>query len=300
MLIGNMSRVLSFKSVLCFALSIVALTAGCGRRKQPIVVGSKNETEGALLGEMVAQHLERRLEGNVRRQLSLGSTAITNQALLTGQIDVYPEYTGLIEAVILKEPPSPDPTILIERSRTEMRRVAQSELIDPLGFDSRATMVVRTNDAPREASLSAAAAGTRKWQIGVSFDFQDRPDGPPALLPYRLPQGAAVRAMDPKQLWMALEKGEINMVAASATDGHLASRDWTALADDKNVFPPQLACLLVRQEKLAQEPRLQPALQELSGKFTVEAMRKLNAQVDIEKKPLEQVAATALAEAGLR
>src|SRR5207302_538750 len=151
-------------------------------------------------------------------------------ALLTGQINLYPEYAGLIETVILKEPPNPDPAIIIERARSEMRRVAQSELLDPLGFDSRASIVVRSSDAPKEGTLSAAAEGSIKWKIRVSFDFQDRPDGPPALLPYRLPQDAAVRGMDPKQLWSALEKGEINMVAASATDGHLASSNWKALA----------------------------------------------------------------------
>src|SRR5206468_10417697 len=128
----------------------------------------------------------------------------------------------------------------------------------------------------------------------------DRADGAPALLPYRLPQGAAVRGMDPKQLWGALEKGEINMVAATATDGHLASSDWKALVDDKKVFPPQLACVLVRQDKLMEEPRLKAALQELSGKFSLETMRRLNAQVEIERKAVAQVAAAALAEAGLR
>jgi len=297
----QMSRCLPTKPALCVALASLALMAGCGRSKAPIiVVGSKNDTEGALLGEMVAQHLERRLDGHVRRQLSLGSTAITHQALLTGQVDLYPEYTGLIEAVILKETPSADSAVMVERTRTEMRRVAQSELIDPLGFDSRATMVVRSSYAPKEGTLSAAAAGSLKWKIGVSFDFQDRPDGPPALLPYRLPQGAAVRGMDPSQLWMALEKGEIDMVSASSTDVHLVSNAFKALIDDKNVFPAQLACLLVRQEKLTAEPRVKPALQELSGKFSVDTMRRLNAQVEIEKKPVAQVAAAALAQAGLQ
>jgi glycine betaine/choline ABC-type transport system substrate-binding protein len=295
-----MFRFFPMKPVLCATLAVLALAGGCGRRKQPVMVGSKNDTEDVLVGEMVAQHLERRLDGNVRRQLSLGSTAITHQALLTGQIDLYPEYTGLIASVILKEVPNEDPAILLERTRTQMRRVAQSELFDPLGFDSRATIVVRSSDAPREGSISAAGAGSIKWKIGVTFDFQDRPDGAPALLPYRLPQGAPVRGMDPKQLWMALEKGEVNMIAASATDGHLISSEWKALADDKKVFPAQLAGILVRQEKLTGEPRLKAALEELSGKFTVETMRKLNAQVEIDKKPVAQVAAEALAAAGLR
>ena len=109
------------KPLLCLALSVLTFAGGSGRSRAPVVVGSKNEPEGILLGEMVAQHLERRLDGNVRRQLSLGNTAITYQALLTGQIALYPEYSGLIETEILKETPNPDPAILIERARGEIR-----------------------------------------------------------------------------------------------------------------------------------------------------------------------------------
>ena len=263
------------------------------------MVGSKNEPEGILLGEMVAQHLERRLDGNVRRQLSLGNTAITYQALLTGQIALYPEYSGLIETEILKETPNPDPAILIERARGEMNRVAQSELLDSLGFDSHAVMAVQAVNAPGGGTLSAAADGPSKWKIGVSFSFQDRSDGLPALNHYRLPLGAAVRAMDGKDLFPALLKGDLNMIATTATDGHLASNDYKVLADDKKAFPAQFASVLVRKDKLADEPRLKGALQELTGKITVAQMRKWNAQVDVEKKPVAEVAATALAEIGL-
>ena len=276
------------------------LLSGCGRRKPPVVVGSKNDTEGALLGEIVAQHLERRLEGNVQRQLALGGTAIVYQALVTGQIGLYPEYTGLIETEVMKETPSKDPAVMLVRVRAEMVRLAQAELIDPLGFDARPAMIVQASDAPKEETLSAASEGAMKWKIGVPFDFQNRPDGIPALNVYKLPSSAAVRGMDPKDTFRAMEQGEINMVAGTATDAHLASTKWRALKDDRSVFSPQLACLLVRLDKLAEEPRLKPALQELSGKFTVETMRKLNARVEIAKEPVAQVAAAALAAAGLK
>jgi osmoprotectant transport system substrate-binding protein len=288
------------RRLLCLVLAGLAVTAACGRRAQPVIVGSKNDMEGNLLGEIIAQHLENRLGGNVQRQLALGNTAVAYQALVTGQVSLYPEYTGLIETEILKETPSKDPVVLVERTRSEMRRLAQAELLDSLGFDARSVMVVAAANVPRDGTLSGAAAAPTKWKIGVSFEFQDRPDGIPALNEYQLPLGAAIRGMDPKDLFPAMQKGELNMAAATATDGHLALETWKALTDDKNVFTPQLACVLVRQDALAREPRLRAALQELSGKFSIAIMRKYSAQMEIQRRPAAQAAAAALAEAGLQ
>ena len=85
-----------------------------------MVVGSKNETEQMLLGEIVAQHLEHRLGRPVERRTGLGDTAILYQSILSGEVGVYPEYTGLIESEILKEPANPDPQIVLARVRGEM------------------------------------------------------------------------------------------------------------------------------------------------------------------------------------
>ena len=97
------------------------------------------------------------------------------------------------------------------------------------------------------------------------------------------------------------------MIATRATDGHLTSPDWKVLADDRKVddrpakvFPPYEACLLVRKDLIAAEPGLRPALAELSGKIHADAMRKLNAEVDVDHRPLATVAAEFLAQAGLR
>jgi glycine betaine/choline ABC-type transport system substrate-binding protein len=92
------------------------------------------------------------------------------------------------------------------------------------------------------------------------------------------------------------------MIATRATDGHLMSPDWKILADDRDpkVFPPYEACLLVRKDLLAGEPGLRPALAELPGKFTSEIMRKLNAEVDVEHRPVAAVATDFLTQAGLR
>src|SRR5258707_5764773 len=169
------------------ALLVVAAlaAAGCGRPR-PIVVGSKGSTEQTLLGEIVAQHLENRLGRKIERRLGLGGTLITFQSLQNGEIGLYPEYTGAIETEILKEQPSNDPTLVFERARGELRRVAQSELLDPLGIDNRFVAVIRSDDqrAARASTLSEAAEVTNGSTVGVGSGLQQRPDRPPLLSTY--------------------------------------------------------------------------------------------------------------------
>jgi glycine betaine/choline ABC-type transport system substrate-binding protein len=283
------------------ALLCAGFLASCGGSKKPLIVGSKDETEQILLGEIVAQHVEHRLGRTVQRRAGLGGTAVLYQAILSGEVGIYPEYTGLIESDILKEQADADPQIVLARVRGQMDR-AQIELLDPLGFDSPTAMVVSASGTEKIASLSDAAdeAKTdRRWKLGLTYDFQSRSDGLQSLAPYRLPL-AAQRILDSRQLFAGLEKGDVDMIAARATDGHLMSADWKILADDRKVFPSYQACLLVRKALIASEPGLRPALAELSGKFRADTMRKLNAEVDVEHRPLAAVAADFLTQAGLR
>jgi osmoprotectant transport system substrate-binding protein len=285
------------------ALAALALgLAGCGSSKKPIVVGSKNFTEQVLLGEIIAQHLEHRLGRTVRRQLNLGGTLLTYQALLNGQIGLYPEYTGTIQAEILKETPTSDAGLVYERSRLEMARRSQLELLRPLGFDNFFVMVIRGEDARKYhlTTLSEAADVKPGWKLGMGYEFQQRIDGIPALNQYHLQMIAAPRSMDLGLVYKALEQGQVTMIAANATDGPLASHDWTVLRDDKHAFGSYQACILARQDLLADEPRLKPALDELSGKFSNETMRKLNAAVDVEHRQAAAVAADFLAKEGLK
>jgi len=279
----------------------VLVAAGCSRRR-PIVVGSKGSTEQMLLAEIVAQHLESRLGQKIGRQLSLGGTLIAFQSLQNGEISLYPEYTGAIETEILKEQPSSDPALAFERARGEMLRLAQSELFAPLGIDNRSVAVIRSDDprAAKTSTLSEAADVSTGWKVGVSYDFQQRADGLPLLSTYRLPMLASVRSLEPGLVYKTAEQGQVNLIAASATDAQLDLKEWKVLRDDKNVFPPYQACLLVKQEMLAAEPRLKAALAELSGKFTTESMRHLNAQVDLYHRPMPEVAAMFLTQAGLK
>lgn len=283
-------------------LALLALSGGCGPKKPKVIVGSKNFTEQVVLGEIVAQHLERRLGRPIERKLNLTGTLITYQALQAGEIAMYPEYTGTIQAEILKETPGTEASIMWERVRNEMHRVAQTEVFEPLGIDNRFVMVVRSSDAAQHkvSTLSEAAQVKDGWKLGVGYEFQSRSDGMPLLNKYHLPMSAAPRSMDLGLLFKALSEAKVTMIAANATDGPLASPDYTVLADDQKLFPPYQACLMVRDDVLAAEPALRAALKELSGKFTNEIMRKLNAQVDVDHRQQRDVAAEFLASVGLK
>ena len=283
------------------ALLLIALTGvGCERRK-PIVVGSKNSTEDILLAEIAAQYVEHRLGRKVQRRFSMGGTPIAYQEFQNGGISFYPEYTGAIETEILKEPPTADPSLVFERAKGEMLRLSQAELLNPLGINNTTVMLVKPEDASREKveTLSDAAAAKQGWKLGVTIEFDERADGLPVLRSYRLPMSAPVRSMELTALFQAFDEGQFTMIAAHATDGPLVGRDWKVLRDDRHGFPPEQACFLVRQDAMVAEPRLRVALSELSGKFTNDLMRKLNAQVDVDHLAPAQVAAAFLRQAGL-
>src|ERR1035438_7869239 len=111
---------------------VLALLSGLGcSRARPLTVGSKNFTEQIVLGEIVAQQLERRLGGKVDRKLDLGGTLLAQQALRNGEIDLYPEYTGTALTAVLKLAPLSDPAAVLERVRAEYRKRWRLEWLDP-------------------------------------------------------------------------------------------------------------------------------------------------------------------------
>ena len=276
-------------------------TVGC-TRERPITVGSKNFTEQVILGEIVAQHLEHRLARKVDRKLNLGGTLLAHQALVNGEIDLYPEYTGTALTAVLKMPPSGDPAAVVARVRAEYQARFRIEWLDPLGFNNTFAMVIRGEDARRDLieSLSEAARYRSGWTLGVGYEFQQRSDGLAGLLKaYSLPVRGPPQTMDLGLLYKALEQKQVTMVAGNATDGMLSVLDLVVLRDDKGYFPPYQCALAARAETLNGHPLLRQALNELAGQFSDVTMRKLNHQVDGEHRPVRDVAEQFLRERGL-
>jgi osmoprotectant transport system substrate-binding protein len=297
---------MSRKSNLACASSCVVLALllpACGGSKKAIVVGSKDSTEQILLGEIVAQHLEHRLGRKVIRNLALGNGAVVYQALLNGEIGIYPEETGTIQATVLRESPSLDVTTALERVRGEMRRIAQAEVLDPLGIDNSWSILVSKDGAAGKGveTLSDATNVKSGWKLGVTRDFNQRSDGLPKLNQYRLPMGALTFVGDSNALYTGLQNGTLTMIAGNATDWQLGRYvDLKVLRDDKKVFGFYQTCLMVKTGLLENDPKIQPALAELSGKITNADIQKLEAAVAVEHKKPADVAAEFLTQAGLK
>ncbi len=274
---------------------------GCSRERL-LTVGSKNFTEQVILGEIVAQHVSLRLSERVDRKLNLGGTLLAHQALVKGDLDLYPEYTGTALTAVLKRRLSSDPAAVLAKVKAEYLSRFKILWLDPLGFNNTFAMVIRGEDARKFQieTLSDAATHANGWTLGVGYEFQQRPDGLAGLLrTYKLPFKRSPRTMDLGLLYRALEQKQVDMVAASATDGLLSVLDVKVLKDDKRYFPPYQASLAVRADALAKHPPLKRALEQLSGLFSDEIMRTLNYQVDGKHRPVSEVAMTFLRAAGL-
>jgi osmoprotectant transport system substrate-binding protein len=271
-------------------LGLIVLLSACTSSKPAIVVGSKNFTEQVILGEIVAAQIQRRLHVDVDRKLNLGGTLLAHEALTSGSIDLYPEYTGTALTEILRRPIEKDAAAVLDRVREGYRPLHVTWLA-PFGFDNTFAMVMlaKTANANHVRTLSDAAA--KPWRLGVGYEFTQRPDGLTGLVQsYGLKiQGEPV-VMDLGLLYAALRTDRIDLAAANATDGMLGHPEFVMLEDDRHYFPPYECAIAVRDDTLKRFPGLQAALAELSGRITGPVMRRMNEEVDVEHKPAAQVA----------
>jgi osmoprotectant transport system substrate-binding protein len=273
---------------------LVVLLASCyNGRHDTIVIGSKNFSEQALLAEIVAQHLEARLHRPVIRRFYLAGSYICQQALLSGRIDAYVEYTGTALTAILHDPIQSDPSTVFARVKSEYKQRFGLEVMPSLGFNNTFAIVVRGEDARRLhlKTIDDARPYTPQWRAGFGYEFMERPDGYAGLAKvYGLEFSSTPRILDLGLLYRALLDKQVDLVAGNSTDGLLAARDLVILDDDKHYFPPYEAVPIVRQDTLARFPEMRSAIEELGGKISDAEMRKMNYAVDGEHRDIAEVA----------
>ncbi|HEY6351664.1 MAG TPA: glycine betaine ABC transporter substrate-binding protein [Candidatus Angelobacter sp.] len=287
---------------LLFILALANLVlAGCSPGHQGIVVGSKNFTEQAVLGEILAQHIENKTGLPVERRFYLAGSYICHQALLADRIDLYPEYTGTALTAILKQKPSGSSAQVYQRVRDEYRRRFNLEVSGPLGFNNSFALVIRGDDAGRLGMKTISdLAKYPQWRMGVGYEFLERPDGFAGLAKaYNLRFAGSPRVMDLGLLYRALSQKQVDVVVGSATDGLIQARGLVVLEDDKHYFPPYDAVPVIREQTWARYPALRKALAELGGKITEDDMRRLNYAVDGEHRDLKELVAEFLRKKGL-
>lgn len=266
-----------------------------------LTIGTKSFTEQRLLGAVLKAHLERRLKRPVEVK-TYDNTDGANAALTSGEIALYPEYTGTALTAILKVPAIREaPAALAEMTR----RYAEQgiDCLAPLGFENSFVLVINGARARRDKlrTLSDAAARPEMWRLGMGPEFQRRPDGLKGLIEkYQLRLAPVQAVLDLDRLFHELEEDHVDMIPANATDGLLSVLDVTVLDDDRHYFPPYQAVIAARRDALQNHPGLREALEELAGKFPVERMRYMNYEVDGRHRQVADVAAEFLATPAMR
>ena len=287
-------------------VTVIGLSVFAGRTapetsaQKRVVVGSKDFTESVLLAEIVAQMLEAR-GVTVERKFELGGN-LPHDALLSGQIDLYPEYTGTAYTAILGYPPITDPRRVYEQVKKDYEEKFKVSISDPLGFDNTFAILVRGADARRLKlkTVSDAIPHAPNLRAGFGQDFMSREDGYPGFSKaYGLRFARQPKEMDLSLTYIALQAGQVDLIAGNSTEGRIAALDLVQLDDDRRYFPPYEAVYMVRQDPLSMLPELNETLTKLAGAITTEEMRQMNYEVDANKRSPAEVAREWLARKGL-
>src|SRR5262245_56228316 len=261
--------------------------AGPGR---PVVIGCKQDVEGQVLAEIMAQLLEDR-GFSVDRRFSLGGTLICFEALKRGSVDVYPEYSGTLEQAILQSPGSASHA----RMRELVRQRFELEMLDLFGFSNTYALALSRATAER-LGLKRISDLTRHpdLRFGFSNEFLNRQDGWIGLAKtYDL--SARPVGMEHALTYPAIRDDKLDITDAYSTDGELRKFDLVLLEDDRRFFPQYLAFPFVRS---GLDDGAKSALEELANSLTAEQVQALNQSVQ-EKKSVSDVAARFLRERGL-
>jgi osmoprotectant transport system permease protein len=257
-----------------------------------IVIGSKNFTEQVILGELLAQQIESHTHLKVDRRFNLGGTFICHEAVRTGKIDGYVEYTGTSLTAILKQKPISNSQVVFDRVKQDYAQKFKLEVMPSLGFENTFAMMIRSEDAQKFKieTLSEAAKYTSQWQAGFGYEFLERADGYPGLAKtYGLNFANPPKQMELGLVYKALAEKQVDFTAGNSTEGLVSVLNLTILADDKNYFPPYQAVPIFNQATLKKYPELRTVIDRLAGLISTKEMQNMNYQVDNQSRPVEQI-----------
>jgi osmoprotectant transport system permease protein len=283
-------------AVISAAALVAALLIGSGvvtaRAKGAIVVGSKNFTEQVILGELLAQTIERDTGLAVERRLNLGGTLICDRALAAGDIDVYVEYTGTALTAVFHQPIDARADAVYETVRELYARSGRT-VLPALGYDNTFAILVRGKDARALGlkTIDDAARLAPTWRAGFGYEFLERPDGYPGLAKaYGLHFRAPPSVMDLTLSYRALAGGQVDLIAGDATAGLIKGLDLVRLEDNRHYFPPYDAVPVARAATLLRYPQVRTALERLAGRISADDMQAMNDAADARHEDVKAIA----------
>ncbi len=277
--------------------ALLAVTAfGSAANAQTVKVGSKNFTEQFIVAELYAAALEA-AGFKVERKINLGATLVAHEALRTGAIDLYPEYTGTgLNAVMKAAGAETDPQKVYEMVKAYYEKEFKLTWLKPSGVNNGYAMVVRpeTAQSMNLKTLSDVAKVAGKLKLGAGPEFGDRRDGIKGLKEvYGIEFGEYRQFAAMRLRYEALIQKQIDIANGFATDWQIAAEKFAALKDDKGLFPPYYLAPVVRLE-IAANPKIVEALDKVDALIDNPTMQELNRQVEVDKKEPRQVAAAFL------
>lgn len=307
----TLSRALAALTLtLVFAVSACGNVPGGGGGSEgsgpTITIGSKNFSEQFVLAELYAQVLE--AEGfNVERRLNLGSVQIADRALQSGEIDLYPEYTGTALVTVLdyqgQIPDDPDATFQAAK-RLYAERAPADTLLEPANYESTYGILVREEVAQQRnlKTLADVAEASPELTFASFGEFQERSDGYPNMKRnYPALNFEDIIIVNEIGLrYEGLENGEADVGIGFTTDRQFGSGGLTVVEDTKQIWPPYYPAPVVRSEVLENNPRVKEILNRVSESSPdIKTMRELIGRVDVQQEDPEDVAQEYLQQEGL-
>ena len=290
---------LGILSVLILGLLIAPLLT---KDKEELIIAGKLGAEPEIIMNMYKYLIEDQTDLEVTLEPNMGKTTFVFNALESGDIDVYTEYTGTILATFLNEEiTSSDEQEVFQQAKEGLAEQYDMSLLEPMAFNNTYTLAV-TKELAEEYQLETISdliPIADEIKAGFTLEFSDRQDGYLGIQDlYGLTFGE-VQTMEPKLRYTAIETGDINLVDAYSTDSELAQYDLVVLEDDRGLFPPYQGAPLMLNETIEDFPEVENSLNQLSGKITDAEMREMNFAVNVTGKSASEVAQQFLTENGL-
>ncbi|WP_195986509.1 glycine betaine ABC transporter substrate-binding protein [Clostridium sp. D53t1_180928_C8] len=274
--------ILGMSALVVVIIFVVTSFGNIAKEERTISIGSKDYTEQAVLGNLVADLIEAKTDITVNRKLDLGGTQVCFGALQSGDIDMYVEYSGTAYSDMLKLKPISDVEEVYDTVKKEFKEIYDVEVLKQMSFNNTWVLAV-TEETAKKYSLDTISdlskvAGSMK--AGTVFEFANREDGLPGLQKAYNFKMNEVLTLDGAPRYTALVNGEVEVVDAFATDGLLKKFNLKTLSDDKGFFPPYYAMPIISSDKLEEFPEIEGILDELGSVLTNEVMMELNYKVD--------------------
>jgi Periplasmic glycine betaine/choline-binding (lipo)protein of an ABC-type transport system (osmoprotectant binding protein) len=281
---------------------LLTLTACSSQEPKTVVIASKPHSEQYILAEMLSLLIENHTDIKVEKKLGIGGgTSNIHPAMLRGDFDIYPEYTGTGLLFVLKEDLITDSDELYKRVQDRYLEEYNIKWLGLYGFNNTYALAVKESTAQTYnlKTYDDLALASNDLVFGAEYDFFERDDGYEALKDAYGFEFKDTKEMDIGLKYEAIGSDEVDVINAFSTDGLIKQYNLKVLEDNKNFFPAYQAATLIRKETLDKYPELEEVLEKLTGQISDDEMIQMNYQVEKENMDPRDVAEQFLKAKGL-